>query len=80
MEIKDIILEYSQDNGDFSEVAHTSSILRNAVSSPGMTYAQKEAINMICNKLACIAHGNPHKIDHWRDIAVYATLAVREQA
>lgn len=34
-----------------------------------------EAIDMIASKLARIASGNPLHLDHWVDIAGYATLA-----
>ena len=35
---------------------------------------QREAIDMICHKLGRILCGNPNHIDHWHDIAGYATL------
>ena len=33
---------------------------------------------MILHKVARIMAGNPKEADHWRDIAGYATLAVKE--
>lgn len=35
---------------------------------------QWEALEMIVHKMARIVNGNPDKIDHWEDIAGYATL------
>lgn len=43
-----------------------------------MLAAQREAMEMIVHKIGRIIHGNPHEADHWRDIAGYALLAVRE--
>lgn len=41
-----------------------------------VTQVQKEAIFMICHKLARIANGDPSYDDSWRDIAGYAQLVV----
>jgi hypothetical protein len=35
---------------------------------------QREAIEMICHKVACIVNGDPNYADSWRDIAGYAML------
>jgi len=35
---------------------------------------QWEALEMIVHKMARIVNGNPDKVDHWVDIAGYATL------
>jgi hypothetical protein len=35
-----------------------------------------EAIDLICTKMARIAHGDPTHIDHWLDIAGYSQLVV----
>ena len=43
-----------------------------------LTKPQKEALDMICSKIARICVGNNNEIDHWRDIAGYALLVVRE--
>jgi hypothetical protein len=37
---------------------------------------QVHALDMICVKLARIASGDPNHIDHWQDIAGYASLVV----
>jgi hypothetical protein len=45
-------------------------------SRPALKPAQLHALDMICVKLARIASGDPNHIDHWQDIAGYASLAV----
>jgi hypothetical protein len=35
---------------------------------------QWEALEMIVHKIGRIVNGNPDKVDHWKDIAGYATL------
>jgi hypothetical protein len=35
---------------------------------------QKEALEMICHKMARILNGNPNEHDHWHDISGYSTL------
>lgn len=35
-----------------------------------------EAIDLICTKMARIAHGDPMYLDHWLDISGYAQLVV----
>jgi len=35
---------------------------------------QREALDMICHKIARIVNGNPDYADSWTDIAGYATL------
>lgn len=39
-----------------------------------MTPAQKESIEMILHKVGRVLCGNPNHVDHWHDIAGYATL------
>ena len=37
---------------------------------------QREALEMICHKIARTMAGDPKHIDHWLDISGYATLVV----
>lgn len=53
-------------------------VLRGALGSRVLPDSHQEAAEMILFKLSRIASGNPNHIDHWRDIAGYATLVVRE--
>jgi hypothetical protein len=43
-----------------------------------MTDVQQEAFDFIASKLARILSGQAKFADHWRDIAGYAMLVVRE--
>ena len=43
-----------------------------------LTYAQKESVDNILQKLGRILFGDPNHIDHWDDIAGYALLAKEE--
>ena len=43
---------------------------------PKLEQLQREALEMICHKIARIMAGDPKHIDHWLDIAGYATLVV----
>ena len=38
---------------------------------------ERETLEMIATKIGRVLSGNPHEIDHWRDIAGYATLIER---
>ncbi|QLB23360.1 DUF6378 domain-containing protein [Phocoenobacter skyensis] len=66
--------------GNFEDVAQTSQDLKSVVIHAGnrgkLTDVQREALEMICVKLARIAIGNPNYEDNWLDIAGYATLVV----
>lgn len=37
---------------------------------------QKEALDMICHKIARIVNGDPNYAENWRDIAGYSTLVM----
>jgi hypothetical protein len=54
----------------------TKRLVHNYVEQRGTSLAfdQLEAIDMIIHKLGRIINGNPDKVDHWDDIAGYATL------
>lgn len=75
--IQETIDDRGKNYGDFRNVAEVSQMLK-AILFAGNTYLeyhQKEAIEMICVKLARISRGNnPSYEDNWRDIAGYAVL------
>ena len=60
--------------------AATSALAVKLVSALNLRSAMKpeqvHALDMICVKLARIASGDPNHIDHWQDIAGYASLVV----
>ena len=67
-------------HGCFDDVARTSGTIRTAVfAGPShLSFAMQEAVMMIANKLARVAHGDPTNPDHWADIAGYATLVAEQ--
>ena len=70
----------AQDYGKFIEGAEIMQMLKrivhNYIEARGtkLAFDQREAIDMIIHKLGRIINGNPDKVDHWVDIAGYATL------
>jgi Domain of unknown function (DUF6378) len=64
--------------GTFSEHADISQQLKDALKKQSgwyrLTPDQKEALEMICHKMARIINGDPNYADSWHDIAGYAKL------
>lgn len=79
--VDQILAERQKTHGDFSTHAGLSQNLKAVIaSSSGWAYlhpAQCEALEMIAHKIARIINGDPDHIDHWADIAGYATLVQR---
>lgn len=79
MNINDTLAERGSRYGEFRDHAEISQRLKTIVAAQGnLSHVQREAIEMICHKLARIANGDPNYVDSWQDIAGYATLVVRE--
>jgi hypothetical protein len=76
--VSDLLNEREQTHGRFEEVAYTARTIRYAMTRDGLSAVQEEALGMIASKLARITCGNPDEPDHWRDIAGYAELVVRD--
>lgn len=51
-------------------LGHSSALDKN------LSDVHREALTMICHKMARICNGDPNYDDSWRDIAGYATLVV----
>jgi hypothetical protein len=70
----------AKDYGKFIEGAEIMQMLKrlvhNYIEDRGtpLAFDQREAIDMIIHKMGRIINGNPDKVDHWVDIAGYATL------
>jgi hypothetical protein len=70
----------AKDYGKFIEGAEIMQMLKrlvhNYIEDRGtpLAFDQREAVDMIIHKLGRIINGNPDKVDHWVDIAGYATL------
>jgi len=70
----------AKDYGKFIEGAEIMQMLKrlvhNYIEDRGtqLAFDQREALDMIIHKVGRIINGNPDKVDHWVDIAGYATL------
>lgn len=73
-----IIDERQKTHGDFYRVAGTAQelkdVLRRGKNWKTLDDTQRETLEMIASKIGRILSGNPHEVDHWRDIVGYATL------
>ena len=81
MSVNDVQLtlaEREKQYGSFSNVAELTCNLMGDLVRPDMSFVQREALHMICSKLAHIHCGDINKIDSWHDIAGYATLVVKD--
>jgi Domain of unknown function (DUF6378) len=82
-EVCETLAQREKTHGDFSEHARVSQSLKIVMENhlclhrKVLTAQQKEALEMIFHKIARILCGDPNYIDHWRDIAGYATLVER---
>ena len=80
MNTEDLLNTREKTHGDFLENAHVAQSLKRIVHSanPELPFYQAEALDLICTKLARIVTGANGEADHWRDLAGYAALVVRE--
>jgi hypothetical protein len=63
---------------DQAEISQAlSDVMRRATNYKSLTPHQREALEMIQHKIARILEGDRNHIDHWHDIAGYATLVER---
>lgn len=77
----DLLEQRKETHGDFHSNSFISQTLKGVVrpwiADRELTSAQREAIDMILHKISRICAGNPDHADHWRDIAGYANLVVK---
>jgi dGTP triphosphohydrolase len=78
MHIDNILQERGERYGQFEHNAATSQALKKVLHMHdnwfNLNYDQREALDMICSKMARIMNGDPNYVDSWADIAGYATL------
>lgn len=79
--MNDILDEREKTHGDYHRVAMMAQELKDAMRR-GKNWrtlddTHRETLEMIASKIGRILSGNPHEVDHWRDIAGYATLIER---
>ena len=77
--VQQILAARKSQHGPFWLHADFAQLLKGIAYSDAGNYsrlsaAQRESIDMILHKIARILAGNPDHIDHWDDIAGYATL------
>lgn len=77
--VETILADRQKIHGTFADNARLSQNLKALVFaySIDLNDEQHEALEMILHKVARIACGDPNHVDHWDDIAGYATLASR---
>lgn len=77
----DILDERQKTHGDFDLTAMIAQELKDALRRgknwKTLDDTEREALEMIASKIGRILSGNPHEVDHWRDIAGYAQLIER---
>lgn len=85
--VNDILKERARTHGNFRIQAHNSQLLKEHLFNKlwldpeapvELNDTIKEALEMILVKLSRISCGNPYEVDHYKDIAGYASLVVRE--
>lgn len=69
-----VLVEREKTHGDFRHVANIAQELKRCLDFDGLDNRQREALDMICTKIARICSGNPKEKEHWKDIAGYANL------
>lgn len=81
-ELQNILDQRRQQHGDFNVHASITQQMKSvmfAVSRYHMlSPIQQEALEMIVHKIGRILAGNPDHVDHWDDIAGYATLVAND--
>lgn len=82
MEINQVLEERGNNYGSFKDNAELSQALKESVryfaGYKDLTYAQSEAIDNICQKMARIINGDSNYEDNWVDIIGYSQLALNE--
>jgi len=72
-----LLEERKKTHGDFKVNAAISQDLKTVLHRKiVLDYVLKEALDNIAQKLARIIAGNPHELDHWRDVIGYSQLAL----
>jgi hypothetical protein len=76
----DILNERQKTHGDYYNTAATAQALKDEMRRgknwKSLDDMQRETLEMAATKIGRILSGNPHEIDHWKDIAGYAQLIV----
>jgi len=80
--MNNILKEREKTHGSFlataSKAQQLKDAMRGAKNWEELDDMQREALQMIASKIARILEGCHDEVDHWRDVAGYAELIVRE--
>jgi len=78
--MSDLLDERHKTHGDYYNTAATAQALKDEMRRgknwKSLDDMQRETLEMVATKIGRILSGNPHELDHWKDIAGYATLIV----
>ena len=79
--LSDLIATRQTTHGNFTDTSKCAQRLKEDLRAWGpnwdrMEPYQSEALDMICQKLARVATGDPMEPDHWIDLAGYSTMVV----
>jgi hypothetical protein len=84
MSINETLKERCNRYGAFDSHAQITQSLKDVMRNgyltnwKGLSYSQKEALEMIAHKIGRILNGDPNYADSWHDISGYATLVENE--
>lgn len=79
-DLQQILKDRKEKYGDFTKQSMASQDFKDVIKwnmcgkENLFDFDQKEALDMICHKLARIVNGSPNHVDSWLDIAGYALL------
>ena len=78
-EVAETLAEREVSHGNYAYTANVAQNLKALLSSTTNVRSdvQNESLDMICTKLARICSGDNNCMDHWLDIAGYASLVVK---
>jgi len=80
--VNDTINERASTHGDYKEQAafaqHFKRMVREGRNWERLDFYQAQSLEAFCDKISRVLCGNFNEIDHWRDVAGYAQLVVRE--
>lgn len=75
-----LLKERARTHGDFEDVSRVAQEFKTTIwamqETHGLPWLHKEALEMICTKIARIVCGDHNALDHWIDIKGYAQLAL----
>lgn len=77
-----ILNQRAATHGSYSDTALYSQTIKSMCRGSGnwnqLSNQQRESLDLFATKIARILSGNPDEQDHWKDIAGYATLVIKD--